>query len=82
MCQSPSRVQLCATPWTVSRQASLSIGFSRQEYWTGVGSHTFLQGIFPTQGLNLHLLLGRFFTTETPGKSIYQGLVALLLGCV
>ena len=24
------------TPWTVARQASLSIGFSRQEYWSGL----------------------------------------------
>ena len=27
-----SRVQLCATPWTVAHQAPLSIGLSRQEY--------------------------------------------------
>ena len=27
-----SRVQLCATLWTVARQAPLSMGFSRQEY--------------------------------------------------
>ena len=27
-----SRVQLFATPWTVARQAPLSMGFSRQEY--------------------------------------------------
>ena len=25
-----------ATPWTVARQASLSMGFSRQEYWSGL----------------------------------------------
>ena len=31
-----SRVQLCATPWTVACQAPLSIGFSRQEYWSGL----------------------------------------------
>ena len=30
-----SRVQLCATPWTVAHQAPLSMGFSRQEYWSG-----------------------------------------------
>ena len=29
-----SRVRLCATPWTVAHQAPLSMGFSRQEYWT------------------------------------------------
>ena len=30
-----SRVQLFATPWTVAHQAPLSMGFSRQEYWSG-----------------------------------------------
>ena len=31
-------------------QTSLHMGFSRQEYWSG--SHSLLQGIFPTQGSN------------------------------
>ena len=31
-----SRVGLCVTPWTVARQAPLSMGFSRQEYWSGL----------------------------------------------
>ena len=31
-----SRVQLLATPWTAAYQAPLSMGFSRQEYWSGV----------------------------------------------
>ena len=31
-----SCVQLFATLWTVARQAALSIGFSRQEYWSGL----------------------------------------------
>ena len=31
-----SRVRLFATPWTVAYQASLSMGFSRQEYWSGL----------------------------------------------
>ena len=30
-----SRVQLCVTPWTAAYQAPLSVGFSRQEYWSG-----------------------------------------------
>ena len=30
-----SRVQLFVTPWTVACQAPLSMGFSRQEYWSG-----------------------------------------------
>ena len=31
-----SHVQLCATPWTAAFQVSLSMGFSRQEYWSGL----------------------------------------------
>ena len=31
-----SHVQLLATPWTVACQAPLSMGFSRQEYWSGL----------------------------------------------
>ena len=31
-----SRVRLCATPWPVTRQAPLSVGFSRQESWSGL----------------------------------------------
>ena len=34
--KSLSRVQLFATPWTAAHQAPLSMGFSRQEYWSGV----------------------------------------------
>ena len=47
-------VQLFVTPRTVGGQASLPIGFPRQEYWTGLPF--FSQGIFPTQGLNPGLL--------------------------
>ena len=31
-----SRVRLCATPWTAAYQATPSMGFSRQEYWSGL----------------------------------------------
>ena len=31
-----SRVPLLATPWTAANQAPLSMGFSRQEYWSGL----------------------------------------------
>ena len=34
--KSLSRVRLLATPWTVAHQTSPSMGFSRQEYWSGV----------------------------------------------
>ena len=34
--KSLSHVQLFATPWTSAYQAPLSMGFARQEYWSGV----------------------------------------------
>ena len=34
--KSLSRVRLFATPWTVAYQPSPSMGFSRQEYWSGL----------------------------------------------
>ena len=34
--KSLSRVRLLATPWTAAHQAPPSMGFSRQEYWSGV----------------------------------------------
>ena len=40
--KSLSLVQLFATPWTVAYQAPQSMGFSRQEYWSGL--------LFPSPG--------------------------------
>ena len=60
------------TPWTVARQAPLSMGFSRQEYWSGLP--------FPTPGDLSHpeiikpltfespALADGLFTTAPPGK--------------
>ena len=64
-------VQLSATPWTVAHQASLSMGFPRQEYWSG-----FLfppPGDLPDRGIKpaSPALASEFFTPEPPGKPIY-----------
>ena len=48
-------VQLFATPWTVAYQALLSMGFYRQEYWSGLPFPS--PGIFQTQGSNPYPLL-------------------------
>ena len=45
-----SHVWLCVSLWTIAYQVPLSMGFSRQEYWSGC--HFLLQGIFLTQGSN------------------------------
>ena len=49
-----SHVCLFGTLWTTAPLAPLSIGFPRQEYWSGL--QFLLQRIFLTQGSNLHLL--------------------------
>ena len=46
-------------PMDCSPQAPPSRGFSRQEHWSGFHSISLLQGIFPTQRLNLSLLHGQ-----------------------
>ena len=65
-----SCVQVSATPWTVTHQALLSMGFSRQEYWSGLSfpspdfSHPGIKPMAPVASA----LAGSFFTTEPPGK--------------
>ena len=68
-----SLVQLFVTPWTIARQSLLSMGFPRQEYWSGLPlSHS---GDLPDPEIKLispvsSALAGRFFATEPPRKSI------------
>ena len=56
------------TPWTVAHQASLSLGFPKQEYLSGLPfpspENLPNPGIEPTSPA----LTGKFFTTELPGK--------------
>ena len=49
-----SCVWLCATLWTVACQPPLSVGFSRQEHWSGLPCLSLV--IFPTQGSSPRLL--------------------------
>ena len=60
------------TPWTVARQAPLSMGLPRQEYWSGAPFTTpgdlLNPGIEPVS-LVPPALAGRFFTTVPPGKT-------------
>ena len=62
-----SCVQLFVTPWTIARQAPLSMGFSRHEYWNGLPFPS--PGDLPDPGikpasLTSPALAGRFFTTS------------------
>ena len=63
-----SHVQLFVTPWTVARQAPLSMGFSRQEYWSGLPCPP--PGNLPNPeivctSLKPPILAGRFFTSSS-----------------
>ena len=66
-----SHVQLFETPWTVARQASLFIGFPRQEYWNGLPFPS--PGVLPDSRIKpvSPALAGRFFTTKSPRKPYF-----------
>ena len=55
-------VCLASNSWTVALWASLSMGFPRQEYWSGL--------LFLTLISCVHCIAGGFFTSEPPGKPI------------
>ena len=63
-----SHVQLFVAPWTVACQAPLSMGFSRQEYWSVLPFPP--PGDLPGPGIKLvsSALAGRFLSTEPPRK--------------
>ena len=66
--KSLSRVWLFATPWTVDYQASLSMGFSRQEYWSGLPFPS--PGDLPNPGIEPRspTLQADALPSEPPGK--------------
>ena len=56
------------TPWTVAHQALLSVGFPRQEYWSGLPFPSPEDLPDPEIEPLSPALTGGFFTTESPGK--------------
>ena len=68
-----SCVQLFATLWTAAHQAPLSIGFSRQEYWSGFPFSS--PGDLPDPGIEAAspALAGGFFTTSTTWEGLKEG---------
>ena len=71
--KSLSRVQLFATPWTVAYQAPPSMGFSRQEYWSGLPFPS--PGDLPDPGIEPRspALEADALTSEPP--ELYRGLL-------
>ena len=68
-----SRVQLFVTLWTVACQAPLSMGFSRQEYWSGLSCPP--PGDLPHPGIEpmsvrSPALAGRLFTTRATWEAL------------
>ena len=73
LCQSP--LTLCVTPWTVARQAPLSVGFSRQEHPSGLPCPP--PGDLPDPGiepvfLKSPALAGGFLTISTTSEAIQK----------
>ena len=68
--KSLSRVRLFATPWTVAHQAPPSMGFSRQEYWSGLPFPS--PGDLPNPGIEPRgpTLQADALTFEPPGKPL------------
>ena len=69
--ESLNSVQLFGSPWTVASQTPPSMGFPRQEYWSGLPFST--PGDLPDLGIEYTslasaVLAGRFFPTVPPGK--------------
>ena len=71
--KSLSRVRLFATPWTIAYQAPPSMGFSRQDYWSGFPFPS--PGDLPDPGLEPRspALQGDALTSEPPGKPLMSG---------
>ena len=67
--KSLSRVRLFVTPWTVAHQAPLSVGFSRQEYWSGLLFSS--PGDLPNPRIEPRspTLQADSLTSEPPGKA-------------
>ena len=67
--KSLSSVRLFATPWTVAYQAPLFMGFSKQEYWSGL-PFPFPRDL-PDPGIEpiSPVLPGGFFTIGPPGEA-------------
>ena len=68
-----SRVELFATPWTIAGQPPLSMGFSKQEYWSELPCT--LPGDLPDPGIEPASLMSpaladKFFTTAAAAKSL------------
>ena len=71
-----SHVRLFVTSWTVAHQTPLSMGFSRQDYWSGLPCP--LLGDLPDPGivpmsLVSPALVGRFFTISAPWEVRKEG---------
>ena len=64
-----SRVQLLATPWTVAHQAPLSLGFSRQEYWSGLPCPS--PGDLPNPLTWVSCIASRFFIVLATMEALY-----------
>ena len=65
-----SSIRLCVTPWTEANQAPPSLGFSKQEHWSGLP--------FPSPGMKVKVKsISRVWLLATPWTAAYQALLSM-----
>ena len=77
LCQVASVVSDSVTPCTIARQAPLSTGFSRQEYWSGLPCPP--PGDLPNSGIKTRCPQADALLSEPPGKPKNTGVGSLSL---
>ena len=79
-----SHIWLFATPWTVVHQAPLSVGLSRQEYWSGLPCPppgNLLDLVIEPTSLTSPALAGVFFTTSAIWE-VHNLIYSWQIGCI
>ena len=73
-----SHVHLCATPETAAHQAPLSLGFSRQEYWSGLPLPS------PKHAYNAYNFLNIYYLPKRTNKNkkLYHNYKGVILICL
>ena len=85
-----SHVRLCATPWTAAYQASPSMGFSRQEHWSGLpfpspmhesGKWKWSRSVMSDPAIFWEIFIQRLYVPSLPAAAAAKSLQSCLTLC-
>ena len=76
----PLKYIYIATPWTAAYQASLSMGFSRQGYWSGVPLPSFCLSLSLSLSLSLYIYIYIYIYLAALGLSYCSGILSCGMG--